>query len=131
MKEKIKKNWYIIVIVILLIFGMNKCSTSCNRGHEINNLKREVSKRDSLLQNLSDTLYNKVHQIEMLELELKGANNLNKAVANERSKTDEANARAADANRKVDKLRKQNEELKKTTMKRKTGSKFASFVVFK
>ena len=54
MKEKIKKNWYIIVIVILLIFGMNKCTTSCNRGHEINNLKQEVSKRDSLLQNLSD-----------------------------------------------------------------------------
>ena len=53
----------------------------------------------------------------MLELELKGANNLNKAVANERSKTDEANARAADANRKVDKLRKQNEELKKTNIK--------------
>ena len=117
MKEKIKKNWYIIVIVILLIFGMNKCTTSCNRGHEINNLKREVSKRDSLLQNLSDTLYNKVHQIEMLELELKGANNLNEAVANERSKTDEANARAVDANRKVDKLRKQNEELKKTTIR--------------
>lgn len=117
MKEKIKKNWHIIVIVFLTIFGMNKCATSCNREHEINHLNQEVAKRDSLLLNLSDTLYDKVHQIEMLELELKGANNLNEAVANERSKTDEANARAADANRRADKLRKQNEELKKTTTK--------------
>lgn len=51
--EKIKKHWKVILIVLLVIFGMNKCTTSCNRGSTINKqtvqIEELIKQNDSLL----------------------------------------------------------------------------------
>lgn len=51
--EKIKKHWKVILIVLLVIFGMNKCTTSCNRGSTINKQTTQIEEltkqNDSLL----------------------------------------------------------------------------------
>lgn len=38
MKEFINKHGLKIIIVILVLFGLNKCTVSCNRGNSINKL---------------------------------------------------------------------------------------------
>lgn len=48
--DKIKKNWQIIVIVILLLFSMSKCTQSCNRQGIINEQSVKIEKLDSLNQ---------------------------------------------------------------------------------
>lgn len=47
MKEKLKKNWKEILLVVLLIFSMNKCTQSCNRANKIEDLNKELVIADS------------------------------------------------------------------------------------
>lgn len=119
MKEKLKKNWHIIVIVVLACIYMSKCTTSCNRGHVINDLNNKIEKMDSTYKSDVDSLNlvinHQGHMIDILNERLTGANNLNSAVSAEREKTNEANNRASEANKRAEQLRKQNEQLKKKT----------------
>lgn len=62
--DKIKKNWKEILIVLLLIFGMNKCTTSCNRGQQIKKQSTEISTKDSTLNAKQDTIKVLVRDIE-------------------------------------------------------------------
>ena len=48
----IKKYWKEIIIVLLLIFSMNKCTTSCNRNQKLNKVNIEINKKDSLINEL-------------------------------------------------------------------------------
>ncbi len=50
MLDKIKKNWKIILIVILLLFGLNKCTQSCNRQTKIDEQTTKIEQLDSALQ---------------------------------------------------------------------------------
>ena len=52
----IKKNWQIILIVLLLLFGMNKCTVSCNRGNTIDKQQTEIVQKDSIIKVQSDSL---------------------------------------------------------------------------
>jgi len=52
----IKKNWKIILIVLLVLFGMNKCTVSCNRGTKINKQQMELVQKDSIIKAQSDSL---------------------------------------------------------------------------
>jgi len=54
--ETIKKNWKIIVIVFLILFGMNKCTVSCNRSTTINKQQVELLQKDSIIKAQSDSL---------------------------------------------------------------------------
>ena len=54
--EFIKKNWKIIVIVLLVLFGMNKCTVSCNRGTKIDKQQIELVQKDSIIKAQSDSL---------------------------------------------------------------------------
>lgn len=49
MKEFLNKNFKLILIVILLLFGMQKCTQSCNRQEKINALSEEVRMLDSVV----------------------------------------------------------------------------------
>lgn len=49
MIEKIKKNWKNILFVLLIIFGMNKCTQSCNRAGQIDELVEAVRVQDSII----------------------------------------------------------------------------------
>lgn len=64
--EKIKKNWHIIVIVILLLFGMSKCTQSCNRSTEINKINTTIEQKDSLIKVLEDSVVTLNHKIDLL-----------------------------------------------------------------
>ena len=64
--EKIKKNWHIIVIVILLLFGMSKCTQSCNRSTEINKNIATIEQKDRLIKVLEDSVVVLNHKIDLL-----------------------------------------------------------------
>lgn len=54
--EKIKKHWKEILIALLLLFGMNKCTSSCYRGRVVKNQTIEIQKKDSIIKSQSDSL---------------------------------------------------------------------------
>ena len=64
--EKIKKNWQIIAIVLLLVFGMSKCTQSCNRSAEISKNIVTMEKKDSLIKVLKDSVVTLNHKIDLL-----------------------------------------------------------------
>lgn len=75
--ENIKKHWKMILIVLLIIFGMNKCTTSCNRSSTIN---KQTIVIDSL-KNRADSL---VRVIDLQNAEISQMNlriNDNKAIS--------------------------------------------------
>lgn len=54
--NKIKKNWKEILIAVLIIFGMNKCTVSCNRGSKLDKANLEIVTKDSTISALSDSI---------------------------------------------------------------------------
>lgn len=54
--EKIKKNWKTILIVVLLLFSLNKCTVSCNRGSKLKKANEELVIKDSIVKTLSDSI---------------------------------------------------------------------------
>ena len=64
--EKIKKNWQIIAIVLLLVFRMSKCTQSCNRSSEIDKNVVTIEKKDSLIKVLKDSVVTLNHKIDLL-----------------------------------------------------------------
>ena len=64
--EKIKKNWQIIAIVLLLLFGMSKCTQSCNRSAEIDKNVVTIEKKDSFIKVLKDSVVTLNHKIDLL-----------------------------------------------------------------
>ena len=64
--EKIKKNWQIIAIVLLLVFGMSKCTQSCNRSAEISKNILTIEKKNSLIKVLKDSVVTLNHKIDLL-----------------------------------------------------------------
>lgn len=54
--EKIKKNWKTILIVVLLLFSLNKCTVSCNRGSKLKKANEELVIKDSIIKTLSDSV---------------------------------------------------------------------------
>lgn len=54
--EKIKKYWKEVIIVLLVIFSLNKCTTSCSRGTIIKKQNIEIVQKDSIIKVQSDSL---------------------------------------------------------------------------
>lgn len=54
--DKIKKNWKTIFIVLLVIFSLNKCTVSCNRGSKLNKAEQEIVSKDSTIKSMSDSI---------------------------------------------------------------------------
>lgn len=54
--EFIKKHWVKIIIALLIIFGMNKCTVACNRDTMINKQATEIVYKDSVIKAQSDSL---------------------------------------------------------------------------
>ena len=92
--NKIKQYWKEIVIVILLIFCMNKCTQSCNRGTEINNVNKEIVKRDSIINVLNDSINTLNTTIQIYNEKVNGLNNALNI-------QDEANKRISEAKKNI------------------------------
>ena len=52
----IKKNWKIILIVLLVVFSLNKCTVACNRDTKINKQQIELVQKDSIIKAQNDSL---------------------------------------------------------------------------
>lgn len=48
--DKLKKNWKNILLILLVIFSLSKCTSSCNRGNQIDRLNYQIEVRDSIIQ---------------------------------------------------------------------------------
>jgi len=64
--EKIKKNWHIIVIVLLALFSLSKCTQSCNRQFEIDKSNLTIEQKDSVITVLNDSIVTLNHKIDIL-----------------------------------------------------------------
>jgi RNase H-fold protein (predicted Holliday junction resolvase) len=111
MQKFLKEKWKIILVIILALFGLNKCTQSCNRQGKIDQLELEYSQLDSIYKTekllYEDSLKNQQNRLDILEERVNGLKNMNEAVSSERSKTDEANKRASEASKREQQLRKQ------------------------
>lgn len=47
--EKIKQQWKVILLCLLTVLWMNRCSVACSRESKIEKLEDQVEQRDSLL----------------------------------------------------------------------------------
>lgn len=92
--NKIKQYWKEIVIVILVIFCLNKCTQSCNRSIEINNVNKEIVKRDSIITKLNDSLKTLNTTIQIYDEKVNGLNNALNI-------QDEANKRISEAKKNI------------------------------
>ena len=54
--EFIKKHWVKIVIGLLIIFSLNKCTVACNRDTKINKQSIEIMQKDSIIRAQEDSL---------------------------------------------------------------------------
>lgn len=58
MIEKIKKHWKEILIVLLALFGLNKCTQSCNRDNKLTKANTELYSKDSIIKVYDDSIKN-------------------------------------------------------------------------
>lgn len=79
MKEFINKHGLKIVIVILILFGLNKCTVSCNRGNEIKKLNNDIESRDSVIKEFTDSVGILNTEISILNEKINGYEGINKA----------------------------------------------------
>lgn len=54
--DLIKQHWKGILIVLLVIFSLNKCSVACNRDTKINKQQIELTQKDSIIKIQLDSL---------------------------------------------------------------------------
>lgn len=54
--EFIKKNWKTILIVLLVVFSLNKCTVACNRDSKIDKQQTELVQKDSIIKAQYDSL---------------------------------------------------------------------------
>ena len=96
--ESIKKHWKEILIVLLLIFSMSKCTSSCSNAtkfEESEKAKTEiVQKADSVQKVLSDSIVVLNTRIQVYEEKVAG---LNQSL----SIQDEANKRISEAKKNI------------------------------
>jgi len=96
--EFIKKKWHIIVIVLLLLFGMSKCTSSCSNGNLYEASEQAhteyVQKMDSTVKVLKDSITVLNTKITVYEEKVKGLNNA-------LSIQDEANRRISEAKKNI------------------------------
>lgn len=72
--EWIKQHWKEIVIVILILFGMNKCTQSCTRQNKINESELNILVRDSTISSLNDSIYVLNTKLKVYEEKVAGLN---------------------------------------------------------
>jgi inorganic pyrophosphatase len=76
MKDFLNKHWKNIVIVILVLFSLNKCTVSCNRGNKLKQTNIEVMQRDSVITDMNDTIKQLKAEIQILNEKLTGIQNV-------------------------------------------------------
>ena len=47
--DKIKRNWKNILLIVLILFSVSKCTSSCTRGRQIDKLNYQIVQMDSVI----------------------------------------------------------------------------------
>ena len=94
MKDFFKEKWHIIIIVILVLYSLSKCTQSCNRATEIDNKQSQIELMDSTLKVANDSIASLNTIIKVYEEKVAG---LNKSL----SIQDEANKRISEAKKNI------------------------------
>lgn len=55
-KEYIQQHWKIIVIVLLTLFSLSKCASSCTSNQKIKKLNTEIITKDSIITSNNDSI---------------------------------------------------------------------------
>lgn len=76
--DKIKKNWKTILIVILTLLFLNKCTVSCNRSNEIERQAKVIHTKDSVVNVQADSIISLNNKIQLYNEKVYG---LEKATA--------------------------------------------------
>ena len=76
MKDFLNKHWKNIVIIILVLFSLNKCTVSCNRGNKLKQTNIEIAQRDSVITDMNDTIKHLKSEIQILNEKLTGIQNV-------------------------------------------------------
>lgn len=79
MLNKLKKNWKTVLIALLVLFSLNKCTVSCNRQGVIDKQTIELAQKDSIIVAKQDTIKAKQETIEKMMLIIEGKNNVTDA----------------------------------------------------
>lgn len=120
-----KKNWQIILIVVLLAFGMSQCAKSCNRKTNIKYQNFTLTQKDSVINSLElkiDTLKNSVQYYTALFESEKNHNSNFASIATGNqtelySKINALESKNIELEKKIQKLEKENKALKDTIAK--------------
>lgn len=75
----IKKYWKEALIVVLMLFSISKCTSSCSRGNKLKQGNIELNAKDSVISVLNDSIKNLNSDIEVYEEKLNGLHELTKA----------------------------------------------------
>lgn len=62
--KKIKKHWKEILLVVFVLFGLNKCTVSCNRGQQIKKLQTTILSQDTVINKQEDSIKAYTRDIE-------------------------------------------------------------------
>lgn len=73
--KSIKKNWKTILIVILTILFLNKCTVSCNRGNENIKQAQVIKQKDSIIDIQSDSITALNNTIKLYNEKVNGLEN--------------------------------------------------------
>ena len=65
--EKIKQHWKVILICLLAMMWMSKCTTSCSRGKEIERQAKEIAVLDSTITSKDSLIRELMFDISMKE----------------------------------------------------------------
>ena len=90
----VKQNWKLIVIIILVLFSLSKCTQSCNRATDIENKQAQIEIMDSILKVANDSISALNTTIKVYEEKVSG---LNQSL----SIQDEANRRISEAKKNI------------------------------
>ena len=112
--EKLKANWKNIALILLLLFSLSKCTSSCTRGREINKLNYQIEQLDSIITA-------KGIEFDKQKIELEGArtsidNYKGIATGNQKELVDKVTQLTEENNRlqnKINSLTKERDKLKK------------------
>ena len=112
--NKVKKYWKEILIGLLIIFSLNKCSTSCSRGSIIKKQNIEISTKDSIIKVQSDSL--NILNIRWTDAQKSQSTYQGIAMGNQQelvNKVDEMKTTIETMTSKIEQLTNENSKLKK------------------
>lgn len=112
--EFIKKNWKMILIALLVVFSLNKCTVACNRDTKINKQQIELVQKDSIIKEKTDSL--KVLNIRWTDLQSNKSDLVGVALDTKQELSNQVHNLESDnklLNDKIKKLETENSNLRK------------------